>query len=102
MMRSPMKIELTETDAINGRQMLAQTTPRPPLIVRYPAAPRRAAYRQRRARLVHVHAVPVDQVVGVLLRQTFAQHVERPAAIARAADHDLPLDRDAPLILDRR
>src|SRR6516162_10346726 len=42
------------------------------------------------------------QVIGVLLRQTVPQHLEAAAAVAGAGDDDLAVDRDAPLVLDRR
>jgi len=42
------------------------------------------------------------QVVGVALREALAQHVEAAAAVAGARHHDLAVDGDAPLVLDRR
>lgn len=54
------------------------------------------------ARFVHRQGMAVDQVVGMLLRQATAQHLERPAAIAGARHHQTPVHRDALLVLDRR
>src|SRR5271165_2705131 len=47
------------------------------------------------AALVDRHRMAVDDVVGMALRQAFAQDVERLAAVAGAGDDELAVDRDA-------
>src|SRR5690349_10020077 len=71
------------------------------LVLRYPQAPGGRADREALAGIVNRETVPVDEVVGVLLRQAVAQDGERFAAIARACYHQLRLERHAPLVLVR-
>src|ERR1700730_5543942 len=42
------------------------------------------------------------QIVGMALRQAVLQHLEAATAVTGARDNDFAIDRDAPLVLDRR
>src|SRR5205085_10222712 len=90
---------LSKAHGVDRRQMRRQAAPAVARVFRDPQAAGGRADGEAVARLVDREAVAVDQVIGMLLRQPAAQHLERAAAIARARDDEFGLERHAPLIL---
>src|SRR6267142_2112981 len=86
---------------MDRRQVLRKAAPRITLVLREPKASGGRAEGEALAARVDVEAVAIDQVVRVL-RQSFAEHGERLAAIAGARHHQLRIDRDAAFVLHRR
>src|SRR6516162_2652357 len=89
-----------EAHGIDRRERVRNAGPAVALVLAHPNASGGGTEGQSFARLVEGKRMPVDDIVGMLLREALAQHVEALAAVARARDHELALARDAFLVLD--
>ncbi len=91
-----------EPHRMGGRQSVADFQPMVALVLGHVKAAGGRGEGEPVAAVVYRHRMAIDEVVGMALRQAFTQDVERLAAVARAGDDQLALDRNAPFILDRR
>src|SRR5579883_1824909 len=84
------------------RQARLRHTPGIAAILGDPEAAARRAEGEALAAAIDIEGVAPDEVIGVVLRQAVAQHLEAAAAVARARDDDLAVHRNAALVLHRR
>src|SRR5690348_13480524 len=84
---------LFETNGINGRQMGREGLPGVAAILTDPKRPRGGTKRQTVAAFVYIESVPIDQIVGVLLRKALGQCFKGLAAVAGAVDHHASIHR---------
>src|SRR5688572_15383950 len=96
--RSPAGSAGVESREVDRRQLRRDALPAVAPVFGYPYAAGGRADHQALAGCVDVEAVAVDEVVGMFLGQSLAQHRERLAAVAGASDHQLRVHRDAAFV----
>src|SRR5512132_866205 len=90
---------LHEANAVDRREVGADTLPRVALIFGGPERAGGAPERQEIACLVDVEGVAIDEVIGMLLGETAAEDLERLAAVAGARGDDAALHGHAAVVL---
>ena len=89
-----------EPDGVDRGEVGGEVLPGVALVLREPEGAGGRAEGEAVAGVVEVEGVAVDEVVGVLLGQAVAEHVEGAAAVAGAGDDQAAIHGDAALVLD--